>query len=1226
MNIIELGIDVSGFTAEKEHVLNRFIELFNLLEKYDGKIYNPVMGEGLVAFNSSLTATTKLLDELGAKMAALQSNPLGAGMEKAAAATTAVATATKNLATNLDASSASQAKSVQQSDMQARINATLGITVENINRSIEEQKEIEAANTAEKMKAVTVLKQYAIEQEKQEKTSILEKKQREKEVEAQNNAEKMRAVETLRLLAIEQDREEKRQIVTQKQQEKEAERALNEEKMRVVTTLRLQAIEQDKAEKAANLAKKKQQKEAERELKEEEQQRTAALRAQAAQEEIEAKALAAEAAEVERLANKYQMLLELKAQQKENYANAFLNTGANSDETKAALAELQATSEVTREIEGNLARANKGVSAFGEGARGAFGMLRQLAYILPGIGIAGLFNLAFEAIEKAAEELGLFNTELEKADAFEKLLNEHLLDQFNNYKSLNDQKEKYYQITNQASSSNINRDQTNQDALGRSSDISVEGQRAVAYTKLTEIKTKIDPKFNDLSVEQTKAAAQKLIEEQEGLDKKLKGLQGVIDDPTYKKNASASVSDAVTGATGTLTVLPAWLIRATTDMDKPVKEVIEKEKSALELRKALNAETLDNLQTFVERKSDLQKIDNEIDKKHYDEQLKLKTETTRENTSLNIERNKTVLSDDTTTESQRISAIKQIHNLEVKNNHTEEQSVEKDRTSTDTDIKIAKNKEYIENLKSNINKEKDIHDTRVQFYQRELTATTEVKKSELLQEALTNEKIANNEKETVEKRLAALIKYFDLRKQIQRTELDKDLQKGADHEGGKTSLLPQEVIQLGSQEHEEEASITADARSKVYNIFHDYAQKQLKDVKDLNIESRHTEDEGYITALNHLNKSLEDRTISYETYSKRRKYIDEQYQKISLDHDILNDKRDLSRLYKLSETNATDITNANTELNTAKQGGNKEEIDKAQGKVDATVEAKGNIDKTVTEAENRLQSDRLKRAKIGNTQLIDVHKLYANEFKKIMSELLDSIKTIVDAEYEVRISRIEKTKQMFDEQADAEIAAVDKSSLSLKDKQALEIQLDAEKNQRDKTSDAEVRNLKRDQAIFDREMTIAKILWATEEAVVNALALPLPMPAPEIIAAERGAAGAVAVATVLATPMPAYAEGTDNHPGGVALFGEAGPEVVKEPYKSPYLVLKETISYLPKGTEVIPIKEMPEFGQQQDDGWEQTRWLAKQLNKSKKEIKNVFSPTINVNLGFEMYKKTILGN
>jgi hypothetical protein len=85
-------------------------------------------------------------------------------------------------------------------------------------------------------------------------------------------------------------------------------------------------------------------------------------------------------------------------------------------------------------------------------------------------------------------------------------------------------------------------------------------------------------------------------------------------------------------------------------------------------------------------------------------------------------------------------------------------------------------------------------------------------------------------------------------------------------------------------------------------------------------------------------------------------------------------------------------------------------------------------------------------------------------------------------------------------------------------------------------------------------------------------------------------------------------------------------EVVKEPGKQARLVMTETISYLPKGTDIIPVKESPVFEEKiADNGWEQTLYLAKEIRKSKTERKSS-TTIIKIDLGFENYKKRILGN
>ena len=59
----------------------------------------------------------------------------------------------------------------------------------------------------------------------------------------------------------------------------------------------------------------------------------------------------------------------------------------------------------------------------------AFSGLRSIAYILPGIGIAGIFNLAFEAIGKAADGLGIFAKKEDEAATAAKAFNDELVKQ-----------------------------------------------------------------------------------------------------------------------------------------------------------------------------------------------------------------------------------------------------------------------------------------------------------------------------------------------------------------------------------------------------------------------------------------------------------------------------------------------------------------------------------------------------------------------------------------------------------------------------------------------------------------------------------------------------------------------------------------------------------------------------------------------------------------------------
>ncbi|MFQ9503385.1 MAG: hypothetical protein ACLR1G_04770 [Alistipes indistinctus] len=68
------------------------------------------------------------------------------------------------------------------------------------------------------------------------------------------------------------------------------------------------------------------------------------------------------------------------------------------------------------------------------------------------------------------------------------------------------------------------------------------------------------------------------------------------------------------------------------------------------------------------------------------------------------------------------------------------------------------------------------------------------------------------------------------------------------------------------------------------------------------------------------------------------------------------------------------------------------------------------------------------------------------------------------------------------------------------------------------------------------------------------------------------ALGAAQIASVLATPLPEYAAGTRNHPGGLAVVGDGGrPEVVMTPsgglFRTP---ASDTLVDLPARSVVFP--------------------------------------------------------
>lgn len=108
------------------------------------------------------------------------------------------------------------------------------------------------------------------------------------------------------------------------------------------------------------------------------------------------------------------------------------------------------------------------------------------------------------------------------------------------------------------------------------------------------------------------------------------------------------------------------------------------------------------------------------------------------------------------------------------------------------------------------------------------------------------------------------------------------------------------------------------------------------------------------------------------------------------------------------------------------------------------------------------------------------------------------------------------------------------------------------------------------QAKWQKANSIIQTTIATSQAIMKALAEAGPFAGP-ILTAVIGAMGAAQVAIIASQPIPKYANGTDNHPGGLAIVGDGGRQEVIETDNGAYITPSvPTLVDLPKRAKVIP--------------------------------------------------------
>lgn len=194
--------------------------------------------------------------------------------------------------------------------------------------------------------------------------------------------------------------------------------------------------------------------------------------------------------------------------------------------------------------------------------------------------------------------------------------------------------------------------------------------------------------------------------------------------------------------------------------------------------------------------------------------------------------------------------------------------------------------------------------------------------------------------------------------------------------------------------------------------------------------------------------------------------------------------------------------------------------------------------------------------------------------KQIADESIQLLKSVVDGGYQAQIDALKKKSDQLSETFQSEKDNVANALLSSKQKAAQDRILNAQEASAKKAIQQEENKVKTKQAQFDKAIAIAQVIENIGVAEVGALKyLSNPITAafyPEI-AALIGVLGGLQLTKVIATPVPKYAKGTKNHPGGLGIVGDAGYEWVNLPNGNSFISAnKATMMDLPTGTTVIP--------------------------------------------------------
>lgn len=190
------------------------------------------------------------------------------------------------------------------------------------------------------------------------------------------------------------------------------------------------------------------------------------------------------------------------------------------------------------------------------------------------------------------------------------------------------------------------------------------------------------------------------------------------------------------------------------------------------------------------------------------------------------------------------------------------------------------------------------------------------------------------------------------------------------------------------------------------------------------------------------------------------------------------------------------------------------------------------------------------------------------QWLQIASDSLNAVNDLASAIYEAKIERVEEEQEANSEAGDKEqeriSELVEKKVITEEEGEARKRAAAAKTAKKDEELEKKKQQIKQKQAVWDKANNLAQAGIATALAITQAL--------PNLVlAAIVGAMGALQIATILATPIPKYAKGTDNHPGGPAIVGDGGRSEVVLFRGSAWLTPdKPTLVDIPAGAVVIP--------------------------------------------------------
>lgn len=431
-------------------------------------------------------------------------------------------------------------------------------------------------------------------------------------------------------------------------------------------------------------------------------------------------------------------------------------------------------------------------------------------------------------------------------------------------------------------------------------------------------------------------------------------------------------------------------------------------------------------------------------------------------------------------------------------------------------------------------------------------------KQQITTDAATQKAIFDDEKQSMDFRLSAYGKYvqdkialYELESGVELNQIMNKLAKIEDIEAKSADkrtkqeqklLLQKEALELQRDTIIDTHSMVrtqmmADSQKMQLNILKSSGQRQIKELG----QSMNGIDQYYQGIAETQIKSLSDALLNGEINVKE-----------------YNDKvKDIQR-------------NAQKETLEAQINSIKNYLDNTQ--LDADTRAA--IEKTLTDDKKKLYQADVENYKDSLAKKEALEKAWRDTAFDIAQDLLNVVGSIQNNNLQSQIDAIDAQKTALEDKNKTEIDGINSSMMSQQEKDAATEAANARLAAQEKALDNEKKARQRELAQAQKQQAIMNIILKTAEAVITAFTEgDAATKIPRAIAAAG--TGAAELAIAYAAPLPQYATGTENHPGGLAVVGEKGSELVNLPSGQSFITpAVATVMDLPKHTEVIPHQDL----------------------------------------------------